>query len=878
MAQNEARTLERMAAADSPGTGSDESQHCLHERNEPSGNTVSLKDERDQTVIPYDRIIQNHGQLNPQIIAQERQEDTGETQGSELATHGAQAELRCKFCSTIVAHFHEVCSTGRVDIPTDNNLGQVRNHLRSNCPHTNWLQSDKYFKSPIPLYEDRPIELAKGSTERTWAKLWVIYETNPGHGSVSTLPFELICRPEVPGHPGRGRVLDENWINIDLVKDWRSRCIAEHASRCDKPAFGVDAPFRPSWLIDVVQGCIVPCENKDPRFLALSYTWGKTKNFVTKKHNINYVRKAGSLLSGCIAANIPETIRNAIALTKALGETQLWVDSLCIVQDDEVALQHDLRNMHRIYASSFLTIIAEDGQDAEFGLRGLRGISTARVADQEILHLAAGERLLMMGLKSEQRQVSAYDYKERMWTFQERIFAKRRLIFTKLGSVKWECNCVEWDEHLHYYADGETSRDDYVASGLKSSVPSLNPLGSVVKDFNEMNLTFDEDVFRAFSGIQTHFNRISPSGLLFGHPEFFFDISLCWYNWGNLRRRTVSDKFTGDSMHNELPSWSWMGWQGTTLLPGDSEHEPQYSQFGFTKSVTKWYCTELPSVKPPRPIDTRWQRFRAAAAEGQVNMDGWICSKLQPPLRWIEYDLTDQHVMPRCMPKRLPRRMYRRRGLEDADSTQFYWYPIPLISGDTKTVEDGPYKAERCQFIRCMTTRAFLTGSMEFPLETLDEDDLNPMQPLNDDRGNIVGALILHHREDHLLFKGGRKVELVAVVKGWTSRLSMEKWWANEGHKPANDDEDMADEDAVVYANLTALKEEDDTKACSYAWYRGCPWISEWQRERQCKRDCVFVLWIIWEHGIAYRKAFGFVISERWEELKEHREIDLILG
>lgn len=198
----------------------------------------------------------------------------------------------------------------------------------------------------------------------------------------------------------------------------------------------------------MVEGCIVPCEDECPRFLALSYTWGKTKNFLTKKNNINHARKPGALLTGPIFKNTPETIRNAIAFTKALGETRLWVDSLCIIQDDEAALLHDLRHMHRIYASSVLTIVAEDGQDAEFGLRGLRGLSPPKAADQKVFSMAAGERLLLVGSKRVNHQVSIYYYKERVWTFQERIFTKRRLIFTSLGSVMWQCNCAEWDEHL----------------------------------------------------------------------------------------------------------------------------------------------------------------------------------------------------------------------------------------------------------------------------------------------------------------------------------------------------------------------------------------------------------------------------------------------
>lgn len=836
MTQNETRALEKMAAAAGKATENERPQLSSEGANKPSGNSVSLSNSQEQEVIPFNPTIQRHAHPEQRIIPQEQQEHAQETQHSDIAIQGAQAGLDCKFCSTIVGFFNSVCSLGRCEREKELFLGQVRDLLSSNCSHTTWLQNVKFGPGPDPLFEAGAVRLIQGPAERTWARLWITCETEAGRASHGTAPFELIRRPEVHVHQGRGRILDENWIDMEVIRDWRSRCIVEHGGRCDKPAFGGGAPFLPSWLIDVVEGCIVPCEDEGPRFLTLSYTWGKTKNFLTKKHNINDVRKPGALLTGYIADNIPETIRNAIALTKALGETRLWVDSLCIVQDDEAALQHDIRNMHRIYASSFLTIIAEDGQDAEFGLRGLRGLSAPRVVDQEVLPMAAGERLLMIGSKYRDHPVSIYDYEERMWTFQERIFAKRRLIFTSFGSVKWQCNCVEWDEHLHYHAEREIVLDKDVTLGLKSRIPSLDTIVGVVRDFNVKSLTYDEDVLSAFSGIQTHLEGIFPSGFLFGHPEFFFDISLCWSTWSDLRRRTVSDKFTGDPIHNGLPSWSWMGWQGKTLLPSDCEHTP--GRFGFTESVTKWHCAESPSSTLLRPIDTRWHDFKAAAAERELDIDGWSCLEVEPPSCWYGHVPGNAHFTPCFMPKQLPKRIYRRHGLEDEGSKGLRWYPVPLKSEDVRPAEDGPEKPQLFQLIRCETTRAFLTGKPEVSLDTWKEGDINPIHPLIDDAGNVVGALLLHNWQDRLLLEGGRKVELVAVVKGWTSLLSGQPTWSNESQ----------------------------------------PWISEWERRRQEKSNCVFILWITWDHGIAYRKAFGFVLSQEWEELKEPENIDLILG
>lgn len=190
------------------------------------------------------------------------------------------------------------------------------------------------------------------------------------------------------------------------------------------------------------------------------------------------------------------------------------------------------------------------------------------------------------------------------------------------------------------------------------------------------------------------------------------------------------------------------------------------------------------------------------------------------------------------MPKQLPKRLYRPDGLEGEGWKGVRWYPVPLKSENVKSEEGGLERPQQFQFIRCETTRSFLGVSNEVPLDTWEDGDLNPVRPLIDDSGRTVGALMLHHVQDHLLFEEGRKVELVAIVKGWTSLL-------NEGQR----------------------------------WSAHCqPWISEWAQAKQQKDDCVFVLWITWDSGIAYRKASGFVLSEHWEELKEPENTDLILG
>ncbi|RYC55138.1 hypothetical protein CHU98_g11076 [Xylaria longipes] len=83
-----------------------------------------------------------------------------------------------------------------------------------------------------------------------------------------------------------------------------------------------------------------------------------------------------------------------------------------------------------------------------------------------------------------------------------------------------------------------------------------------------------------------------------------------------------------------------------------------------------------------------------------------------------------------------------------------------------------------------------------------------------------------------------KKLELVAVVKGWIARAS------------------------VNYEVMRWAQNDRDLK-----W---------WKDQEAQKLDCYFVLSIEWENGVAYRKAVGWVAAEEWD--KNAESIELILG
>ena len=110
----------------------------------------------------------------------------------------------------------------------------------------------------------------------------------------------------------------------------------------------------------------------------------------TTKENLAQLQ--GNFALSNIQSNLglPNTIRDAIGLIGLLEERYLWVDALCIVQDDEETRHEQIINMTSIFANACLTIITNQGNDAQFGLRGLRGISQLRSLRQDIIRLEKG--------------------------------------------------------------------------------------------------------------------------------------------------------------------------------------------------------------------------------------------------------------------------------------------------------------------------------------------------------------------------------------------------------------------------------------------------------------------------------------------------------
>jgi Heterokaryon incompatibility protein (HET) len=362
-----------------------------------------------------------------------------------------------------------------------------------------------------------------------------------------------------------GRLI-EPLVDVRLFRHWMRLCSRLHGDACSRPTWVMaedDIPFN-FRLIDVKAGCIVDSPVK-PLYFILSYVWGPSKNdLCATKSNIDDLKKPHSLNQKLL----PQTILDAMNLVSDLGVKYLWVDRLCILQDDDNDKSIQIPQMDIIYSLAELTIIAASGSSAH---EGIAGLSTSRKVDQDICPISSKVALMTIPLEN---KFPIYTYSSRGWTQQERILSRRVLMFTE-GQAFWSCSCADWTERfclepsslgfedspwevprvlLGSYERGEFYRD--FSREQYSTLPRFYALKS---------FTNESDALDAIAGLLRRISRVTGDDFYWGHNLCcFFDQSLSWRKSKiELARRKAMAPIRGvaSSYYVPFPSWSWLGWK-----------------------------------------------------------------------------------------------------------------------------------------------------------------------------------------------------------------------------------------------------------------------------------------------------------------------------
>jgi hypothetical protein len=370
---------------------------------------------------------------------------------------------------------------------------------------------------------------------------------------------------------------------IDLLKGWLDECVQEHSNKCQGNYHQEELPSRLVFLgsnsdnathieprvveVDLLQGI------SGHGYAALSYCWGPDKNpLQTLKNNLECmktsIRQRGS---------IPKTIGDGIKVAKELGIAYLWVDALCIVQDDPIDKETEIPKMAAIYGNAFVTIVAAGAFSATDGfihnktVNALRGIpfqSRKYPTISGYIYIEPSDTRDTSNWHFE-TQVNDSKWNTRGWTFQERYLSSRLLYFGQ-NSVHYHCNAqysseISLETHDIGKTVGRTTIRDW-----KNSSEAYDEWYRLAMLYSKRELSDSRDKLTAISALarQMHF-ALKETGeedqYLAGLWKKDLIKGLLWKV-----ERTRSSLPT--SNRNSGPTWSWAT-RNTDVVWLNCEHE-----------------------------------------------------------------------------------------------------------------------------------------------------------------------------------------------------------------------------------------------------------------------------------------------------------------
>ncbi|KAH7085664.1 heterokaryon incompatibility protein-domain-containing protein [Paraphoma chrysanthemicola] len=226
------------------------------------------------------------------------------------------------------------------------------------------------------------------------------------------------------------------------IRSWICTCEREHKhGDCSKPARSPlpDRVIALDVKSDAISLKLLTTNGESEKYLALSHRWGSSPLITTTTKNLTAMSENIDL------AALPRTFTDAVLCAKNLGVRYLWIDSLCIVQDDMTDWQRQSAKMESYYSGAYLVVAAASADGSNVGFLKERppiytGIPFETVSGSGILDMVV--RRIMphrTGSRLTASVAMEHDYIDsRAWCMQETILA-RRTVFFHNSELLWQC-------------------------------------------------------------------------------------------------------------------------------------------------------------------------------------------------------------------------------------------------------------------------------------------------------------------------------------------------------------------------------------------------------------------------------------------------------
>lgn len=381
-------------------------------------------------------------------------------------------------------------------------------------------------------------------------------------------------------------------LDLDLIKSWIDDCTRNHG----KCASHSSVPWYPTRLLDITSGRLLTGVKlvitkdipiKGP-YITLSHRWAP------HAHRFPMLRSStiSQFQEGINVRRLPRAFQDAIDLSRQLEVNYLWIDSLCIIQDEDDQSDWDREcfTMDKVYSHAFLNIsatLSQSGTESLFQQCHSQAPSLPTRIDLSAHGNIKKQYIVNSNFWHD--EISEGPLNNRGWVFQERFLACRVLHFGQ-RQIGWECQVSEAigafpgglphslsvgsrskpgnREALSKASQEAQSQAQIVQNGLLVSfvtdIRFTEWWNSVIKDYSRCKFTFTKDKLIALSGVAKYVAKSRPMDrYLAGMWQSCMVYGLAWFRIhdpGRIYSNTGSFDF-------HAPSWSWASFDGEVCFP-----------------------------------------------------------------------------------------------------------------------------------------------------------------------------------------------------------------------------------------------------------------------------------------------------------------------
>ncbi|CAG8949841.1 hypothetical protein HYFRA_00004168 [Hymenoscyphus fraxineus] len=348
--------------------------------------------------------------------------------------------------------------------------------------------------------------------------------------------------------------------SVEIAAQWTKECLSTHLNCQIKVE--TNLPNRVLFIgKESADVRLFQTNNIMGSYACLSHCWGQKDLLRTTVNNLDVHKEAIPW------DHLPKTFQDAISVARQLSIDYLWIDSLCIVQDDEDDWIRESQTMCEVYQNSLLTIAATSAPDASTGLFLKHGKPRRRFnipgktsAGMEF-SLEAHERRGSCVHPDFRETTAQWPLLRRAWVFQERLLSPR---FIQFGSEEliWECQekfeC-ECGQDLRGSAGIWEKKQFHEAMNEHNNTGLVTQWQYMVAGYSSLELSYASDKLPALSGLAKQMHSKRPDE---NYCAGLWSGSLCTdLLWLIQNGRHDFGHNINDYSHQvpayRAPSWSW---------------------------------------------------------------------------------------------------------------------------------------------------------------------------------------------------------------------------------------------------------------------------------------------------------------------------------